>query len=234
LEKPLVISRKNTEIEHEYPPGYQSCLRLLKSMCATEDKTGKRIKPLLKRHAAKYHGYGDLFMLPKTYKMKFELYEHEVICADVYAALYSKHSGWCEPVGENLKSLKLEPDRFMKFGRTNIFLEIDRGSEGSSIIKQKLENYIRYETLTQRHFNVVFVLQNYAKDRDILKLKDPAARKEGRLRLQKKRGEQIAGIAEEFRRGNQFLFTVCDWVIKYPDEPILASPLGQPLRFADL
>lgn len=172
-------------------------------------------------------------MLPDTHRMKFDLYQHEIICADVCTAYWGKFERWTEPVSDQLSSLKLEPDRYMKLEGLNIFLEIDRGSENPGVIWDKMQKYRAYSQLLRQPFHVVFVIQDYSKHLD-LKTLVADEREAARISKQRKRTDLIGKLTEEAECGNMFLYTCQDWIMKYPLQAILASPMGQPFSFQTL
>ncbi len=172
-------------------------------------------------------------MLSTTDRMKFDLYQHEIICADVCSAYWGKFEHWSEPSSPELASLKLEPDRTMTLYGVEYFFEIDRGSEPSRVLWDKMMKYKAYSQILRRPFHVIFVIQDYAKDFN-LKHVPKVEREVARLDKQKKRMAQIEGLAIEAACGNLFLFTCQDWILKYPNDVILGSPMGQTFSFGSL
>ena len=170
-------------------------------------------------------------MLPDTDRLKFDLYQHEIICADVFTAYLGKFSHWGVPTSETLTRLQLKPDRYMKLYDVELFLEIDRGTESAGILAGKMDKYRQYSQILRRRFHVVFVVQDYRKDVELKAIKDSAQREAGRFEKQRKRGELIRELAMEARCGNLFLFTCQDWIMRHPEEPILGNPLGSALSF---
>jgi hypothetical protein len=227
-ERPSVISRRNLKgevvSEIRYPPGYQMTRRILQTLASTKDSRGQRKKAQVKCSPSPYHGYPDLWMLPTTNRLRFGLYEHEIICADVYVS-YRACECWCEPNGANLQALKLEPDRHMIWSGLHIFWEIDRGTESPKIIKDKMEKYIRYKEEIGKFFYVVFVVQDYSKHPDLKLLKGDQERREAQKKMQYKRAMEIDSAAAQMKAGNQFLYTSQEWIVNKPFSQILCSPL---------
>ncbi|HXU39598.1 MAG TPA: replication-relaxation family protein [Blastocatellia bacterium] len=173
-------------------------------------------------------------MLPDTDRLKFDLYQHEIMCADIFTAYWGTFTHWGVPRSETLERLQLKPDRYVRFGEAEFFLEADRGSEGTSILRSKIEKYERYSQNLKRPFHVIFVVQDYCKDLSVKFIKDPAEKEATRLDKQKKRGEAIAGLIQEARTGEMCLFTCVDWITNHPTNSILASPLGAVYSFDEL
>ena len=172
-------------------------------------------------------------MLPTTSRLKFDLYQHEIICADVCSAYWGKFDYWSEPYNDTLAGLKLEPDRGMGIGGLDIFWEIDRGTEAPRILWEKMVKYRQYSQIVRKPFHVVFVIQDYAKDIEV-KLYKGTDREAARIDKQKKRIREIERLSIEARCGNLFLFTCQDWIIKYPQNTVLASPTGATYSFETL
>ena len=170
-------------------------------------------------------------MLPDTDRLKFDLYQHEIICADVFTAYLGEFSHWGVPASETLTRLQLKPDRYMRLYDVELFLEIDRGTEGPGILAGKIDKYRQYSQILRRRFHVLFVLQDYRKDVELKAIKDAGEREAGRFEKQRKRGELIKELAIEARCGNLFLFTCQDWILNHPQETIIGNPFGQPISF---
>lgn len=173
-------------------------------------------------------------MLTTTDKMKFDLYQHEIICADVCTAYWGKFEHWSEPMSPDLVSLKLEPDRGMRLYGVDHFLEIDRGTEIPRILWDKMTKYRRYSQMLRRPFHVTFVVQDYSKDIELKLIRDRGEREGARIEKQKKRTNVIRQLSLEAECGNMFLYTCQDWMMRYPDEVILGSPTGQTFSFQSL
>lgn len=170
-------------------------------------------------------------MLTTTDKMKFDLYQHEIICADVCTAYWGKFEHWSEPMSPELVSLKLEPDRYMHIYGVDHFLEIDRGTEISRVLRDKMTKYRTYSRMLRKPFHVTFVVQDYAKDIELKLIRDPAEKEVARVEKQKKRTNVIRQLALEAECGNMFLYTCQDWIMKHTDNTILGSPTGQVFSF---
>ena len=234
-QNPLTIYKYGSDAKtYQYPPGYQQTLRILRDLASSKDRRGKRKKPELKRHPSPYKEYPDLWMLPDTDRLKFDLYQHEIMCADIFTAYWGKFTHWGVPRSDTLERLQLKPDRYLRFGEAEFFLEADRGSEGASILRRKIEAYRQYSQVLKRPFNVVFIVQDYSKDFEVKFIKDQGERETKRLEKQKKRGEVIKDLIQEARLGEMCLFTCVDWMTNHPEDTILASPLGAVYSFQDI
>lgn len=122
-------------------------------------------------------------------------YDHELACADVFVGF--KSTGQLEDWAYYPNDFStVEPDRKARLTgiRQDLYLEIDRGTEPGWKLEKKILWY------PSGPHQVIFVAPNDT------------------------RADQILGLLESTKRGNQFLVTLQDWIAN-PLSEIFVSPL---------
>ena len=147
-------------------------------------------------------GVADLFMLPKTNKLKVrDQYLHQKAGADLFISYLPYIQAWSyEP-----PILRDRADRGMRINGKTIYFEVDRCTEGMRVIEEKVENYIRYSRESDERFHVVFAI--VGSETEILN-----------------RGNLIIPVLKERKRGEQFLIANAGNIISNPLGEIFYSP----------
>lgn len=95
-----------------------------------------------------------MFMLPSTHRLKSSgKFLHEQAGADLFVAFKPHIKRWAhEPSTKSMRA-----DRGMQFENgLTVYFKVDRITENIQDLKDKVNNYIQYESETSERFYVVF------------------------------------------------------------------------------
>jgi hypothetical protein len=193
-EKTILINGK------PYPSTYQAARNMLMRMVKRKE---------LKRQEFDV-GQADWFMLPTTRAVN-KSHAHEVAAADLFVQYYGIFETWrYEP-----KAGQLYGDRKMKIYGKHIYFEVDRCHQNASVIREKIEAYIRYYYELEKQygdrarFHVIFDIAHPNPDKVSARIKE------------------IGEILDEFNRGNQFALSSHTMLTTSPvEDEIIYSPHG--------
>lgn len=148
----------------------------------------------------------DLFMLNSTHKLKSgDKFRHEKAGADLFTVYYPHIKRWAfEPP---IKSKRADRGAQFENGLT-VYFEVDRITEGAQILREKIDNYIRYGSETNERFHVIFAFV-------------------GSRERVRKRGYEVIPYLEQIRRGNQFLIVNHENLVNDPFGEVIFSPKGE-------
>jgi hypothetical protein len=155
-------------------------------------------------------GQADWFMLPATRAVN-KSYAHEVAAADLFVRYYGAFEAWrYEP-----KAGSVQADRKMKYEGKHIYFEVDRCHQSASVIREKIEGYIRYYYELERQygerarFHVIFDIANSDPHKVSARIKE------------------IGKVLDEYNRGNQFALSSHTMLTESPiEDEIIYSPHG--------
>lgn len=130
---------------------------------------------------------------------KLSMYDHEKRCGDVYVAI--KLSGQLQEWEWRKDNKKILHDRRGIFMQARFRLEEEVADKSIEVIEEKIRRYIKLSIETREWEYVIFDMPT------------------------QERANEVFEVLPKYKRGNQFLVTLHDYLSRHPLTNIFASPL---------
>jgi hypothetical protein len=179
-------------------------------MEAKKSGQGKPKPVLVKRQERRNLNEPDLWMLPKTEKIRDGKYYHELAKGDLYVAYARVCGEWYA----ELSFGDLVADCSMIYQGIRVHFEVDRATEPIEKLYDKIEKYIFYAPHTDK---TIFVLDD------------------GPKRTAKTTGNLLYSYLVDRKRGRQFSWTKLSLITQYPfGQCLFNSMQNEPLTIDEL